>query len=91
MINNELLEQSLAELQSQMERHRKVLRTIVEERPEMAAEECVWADCRHRRRLCSVLLGTIAAIDETRKAFRSRQLEDLKKELVRTLQEEMEV
>ncbi len=38
----------------------------------------------------NVLLRTIAAIDETRKAFRSKQLEDIKKELVRTLQEEMQ-
>ncbi len=90
MINSELLEQSLSELQSHMERHCRVLRSVVEQRPELAKSECVWADCRHRRRLCSVLLQAIEVMDETRKAFKSRQLEGLRKEFVRILQEEME-
>jgi hypothetical protein len=89
MVNGELLEQSLAELESQMERHRSLLRTIVEERPLPVGMDCVSAHCRHRRLLISVLLHAIGVIEETRKAFKSRQLESLKKEFSRILQEEM--
>lgn len=89
MISSELLERSCAELQSQVERHRKLLQAVVESRPEMAESDCLWADCRHRRKLYSVLLETIAVMDETRKAFKSKQLETLRKELARILREEM--
>ena len=40
MANSELLEQSLATLQRQMERRRKILHTFVEGRPEMAETDC---------------------------------------------------
>ena len=89
MATSELLEQSLADLESQMERHRKILHAVVEGRPEMAEADCGSAGCRHRRKLCSVLLDAIAAMDETRKAFKSRQLENLRKEFARLLQEEL--
>lgn len=89
MVNSELLEQSLADLESQIERHRRLLRAVVENRPEIAEADCAWADCRHRRRLCVVLLEAIAAMDETRRAFKSRQLEQLRKEFAHILQEEM--
>jgi hypothetical protein len=89
MINSEVLEQSCAELQSQVERHRRLLQAIVEGKPELAESDCLWADCRHRRKLYSVLLETIAVMDETRKAFKSRQLETLRKDLARILQDEM--
>lgn len=89
MATSELLEQSLAELESQMERRRKVLRAVVEGRPETVEADCGWQGCKHRRKLCSVLLEAIAAMDETRKAFKSRQLEILRKEFARLLQEEL--
>jgi hypothetical protein len=89
MVNGELLEQSLAELEGQIERHRNLLRTIVEERPHPVGTECLAANCRHRRLLTSVLLNAIGVIEDTRKAFKSRQLESLKKELARILQEEL--
>jgi hypothetical protein len=89
MVNGELLEQSLAELESQLERHRSLLRTIVGERPHPVGMDCVPVHCRHRRLLISVLLHSVGVIEETRKAFKSKQLEGLKKEFSRILQEEM--
>jgi hypothetical protein len=89
MVHSEILEQSLTDLQNQMERHRTILRAVVEGGPEIAATGCAIADCRHRRKLCTVLLEAIAAMDETRKAFKSRQLEQLRKEFARILYEEM--
>lgn len=89
MATSELLEQSLADLESQMDRHRKILQAVVEGRPEMAQADCGWAGCRHRRKLCSVLLEAIAAMDETRKAFKSRQLENLRKEFALLLRDEL--
>ncbi|HEY1338182.1 MAG TPA: hypothetical protein VGF59_11765 [Bryobacteraceae bacterium] len=89
MVTSELLEQSLADLENQMERHRKILHAVVGGRPEIAAGDCPLADCRHHRKLCRVLLEAIAAMEETRKAFKSRRLEELRKEFARILHEEM--
>jgi hypothetical protein len=88
--SREVLERSLAELQSQVERHQTFMRRMFEGRPEMAGERCPWADCRHRRRLCQVMIEAVRVLEETRKAFKSKQLELLRKEFIRVLQEEMQ-
>jgi hypothetical protein len=88
MATSELLEQSLADLEGQIERHRKILHAVVEGRPGTAEADC-GAGCRHQRKLCAVLLDAISAMDETRKAFKSRQLENLRKEFSRLLREEL--
>ena len=90
MTSRQILEQSMAELQSQVERHQTFLRTMFEACPETGSDCCLWADCRHRRKLCQVLIEAVRVLEETRKAFKSRQLEMLRKEFVRVLQEEMQ-
>ena len=45
------------------------------------------AACSHKRRLQSTLLETIQILEETKKAFRSRALEQLRAKLTRELAE----
>ena len=52
--------------------------------------ECTLAACIHRRRLCRVLIDAIRVLEDTRRAFKSKQLEGLRKEFVRVLEEELE-
>ena len=44
-------------------------------------------DCPHKRLLRQVLRETIETLEETKKAFKSKQLEELRKKLIRVLAE----
>ena len=48
---------------------------------------CPRTGCAHKQQLKQTLLETIEALDESRKAFRSRQLELLRKKLTAVLAE----
>ncbi len=88
MTNRECLEQSLAELQVQMERHREYLRSAFEDSPR-ANDGCGWSNCRHKQTLCAVLLDAVRILDDTRKAFKSKQLEALRKSFEQVLEHEL--
>ena len=85
---SELLDQSFRELQAELERHQRfVLQSCGDGPPDSC--ECVWANCPHKRLLYSVLVDAIRVLDDTRKAFKSRQLENLRRSFVKLLSEEM--
>jgi hypothetical protein len=89
MNNRELLERSLTELQGQFERHQRVLHLAFDGlAPDGSG--CQLEDCRHRQRLSAVLLDAIRVLEETRKAFKSKQLEALRKDLLKVLKEELQ-
>ena len=46
-------------------------------------------ECPHRRKLRHVVLETIQVLEETRKAFRSKRLEVLRKRLTRVLAKDL--
>ena len=48
---------------------------------------CPLMDCPHRRRLKATLKETITVLEESRKAFKSKQLEALRKKLIGVLAE----
>ncbi len=43
---------------------------------------CPLPECPHERRLRAALLDAVRAIEETRKAFKSRTLEELRRRLL---------
>lgn len=87
MDDRQLLDRSWDELQIQMEKHRHLVRSVLEGRAVDGAE-CLWGDCPHRRMLMNLVLHSVQVLDATRKAFKSRQLEALRKDLLRVLSEE---
>ncbi len=89
MTDREILEQSLAAIQAQLDRHRDCVRMALDGRPAAANTICLAANCRHRQALCALLLEAVQVLDETRKAFKSRQLEGLRKEFLRVLEQEL--
>lgn len=89
MTTRELLERSLAELQDQLERHQQFVRTALNGEP-LEPHHCPWSACRHQQLLSSVLLDAVRVLEDTRKAFKSKQLEALRKNLLRVLAEETE-
>jgi len=86
--HREILERSLADLRSQVDRHQQCLRMLASDEPAPLPSGCIRCDCRHRRRLCQVLLEAVRVLEDTRKSFKSKQLEGLRKEFLRVLQEE---
>jgi hypothetical protein len=88
--HRELLERSLAELRRQVDRHQQCLHDLVAEDRSESHCACVPGDCPHRARLCQVLLEAVGILEETRKAFKSKQLEGLRKAFLRVLQEELQ-
>ena len=82
----ELLEHSLADLQAQVQKHRQLMWAVLEGEP--LKNSCVWSDCHHQQLLLSLVVETVQVLDETRKAFKSRQLEQLRKRLLQVLTDE---
>lgn len=88
MTIQEALAQNATELQLKIEEHRKLLAMVqeaginTEELP-----QCPLYSCPHGKLLRGTLFDTIAVLDETKKSFRSKQLEVLRKKLIEVLAE----
>ncbi len=93
MTVQEALRKSAEELQLRVETHRWILARAMEggdTRTEIDAcplADSPHGDCPHRRRLRETLADVIAVLEETRKAFKSKQLETLRKRLIGVLAE----
>lgn len=102
MTVQEALRQSAEELQTRAEAHRRLLAQAMEGSrtgpgidPSRASasfkrlnDECLLMDCPHRRRLRETLVEAIMVLEGTRKAFKSKQLEALRKKLLGVLAED---
>jgi hypothetical protein len=53
------------------------------------ASVCALPLCRHQKILCGILLESIKVLDETRRSFKSKPLEILRKRFLQILTEEM--
>lgn len=89
MNDRQLLDQSLEELRARMERHQRLVRAALEGRLSDRSE-CLWSDCPHRQTLLELLARSVQVLDETRKAFKSKQLEALRKDFLRVLAMEVQ-
>jgi len=88
MRSRDAIEKSAAELQLHVERHRRLLLSVLEEHPEAGEMDiCPYMDCLHERRLQQALVEVIKVLEHTRKAFKSKQLEELRKKMLRVLAE----
>ena len=86
--DQEVIRRSAEQLRLHVERHLGLLLSMTEQ--DLAAAEasfCPRLDCPHERKLRRTLIETIETLERTRKAFKSRQLETLRKKLIRALAE----
>ena len=89
MTAQDAIRQSAEELQARVEEHRRLLLLALEGGDGQLVEaRCFYPDCPHKRRLREVVLGAIRVIEDTRRAFKSKQLEALRKRLIQVLAEE---
>ena len=82
----EALSKSAEELQRRVSEHRRLLAQAAREGGD-TFEGCLLLDCPHRRKLRAVLLEAIETLEGTRRAFKSKQLETLRKKLLSVLAE----
>jgi hypothetical protein len=89
MSAEELLKRSAEELRARAEAHQRLLERAVEGSGGSALSEgCALADCPHRRTLRQTLLDAVRVLEDTRKAFKSKRLEVLRKKLIGVLAED---
>jgi hypothetical protein len=83
---HELLQRSRQELEAQINRHWQLVEAVMDRRPLPLL--CLGSPCRHRHVLLRTLFETVQVLEESRKAFKSRQLEKLRKRLLQILADE---
>ncbi len=94
MSAHEAVRKSAEELQLRVETHRRLLARAMEGGDARTGGDACplvdspHGDCPHRRRLRKTLADVIAVLEETRKAFKSKQLETLRKRLIGVLAED---
>jgi hypothetical protein len=86
----EALVQSIEDLEQRMERNSRLLGVAMSEgRVNQGIEVPLSGDRPQNSRLREVLIEAIEVLEGTRKAFKSKQLEMLRKKMIRALVEEV--
>jgi len=81
-----LIERSTQDLHQRVDMQQQVLLSILGQIKDGCPNNlCALMDCPHRRRLRQVLAETIEVLEETKKAFKSKRLESLRKRLTEVL------
>jgi len=92
MTLRDALVESARDLNRRLEQHRALIEQAInagEESEEIVRfQGCPLFECRHERLLKKTLLEAIGVLEETRRAFKSRQLEALRKKLIGVLAED---
>jgi hypothetical protein len=82
----ELLARNLGELRALLKDHECILNQLKEGDEDPVLERCI-SGCPHKHKMKEALLEAIHVLEESRKAFKSKQLEGLRKRLIEVLAE----
>lgn len=83
-----LIERSTQDLHHRVDMQQHVLLSILGQIKEgCPVDLCILLDCPYRRLLRQVLMETIEVLEETKKSFKSKRLEGLRKKLLYVLME----
>lgn len=83
-----ILQTSARELQRRAEEHERLIATAIEGNDvKDVLDVCPLLDCPHKQGLRTTLVEAIHVLEDTRKAFNSKQLEALRKRLIGALAE----
>jgi transposase len=83
-----LIERSTQDLHHRVDMQQHVLLSILGQLKDgCPVDLCALEDCPHRKQLRQVLAETIEILEETKKAFKSKRLEGLRKRLMHVLTE----
>ncbi|MFH1336151.1 MAG: hypothetical protein ABII96_06505 [Candidatus Zixiibacteriota bacterium] len=84
-----IIDKSTEDLHNRIDMQRHILTTIIEKKIKMSeiCPDCIFLDCPYKKKLREVLTETIEELEETRKAFKSKRLEVIRKRLMQVLAE----
>ena len=82
----EALSNSIRNIEMRLKEHERLLECL-REGDEGTVTACLSLDCRHSIVMRETLLEVIEVLEDSRKAFKSPQLEALRKKLIRILAE----
>ncbi|OGP65455.1 MAG: hypothetical protein A2157_13025 [Deltaproteobacteria bacterium RBG_16_47_11] len=83
-----IIERSIRDLHDRVNMQHSVLLTILGKiKNPTSFEPCSMADCPHKKLFHRVLLETIEVLEETKRSFKSKRLEELRKRLTDLLKE----
>lgn len=80
----ELLVKNFEEIYLKISEQQILLNSIKEESGKIVLHNCA-VDCAHKRQLNEILLDAISVLEESKKAFKSKQLEELRKKMIKAL------
>ena len=84
-----IIDNNTKDLHNRIDMQRHILTAVIEKkikRTEICAD-CLFSDCPHKKRLKDVLTEVIGILEDTKKAFKSKRLEVLRKKLIQVLAE----
>jgi len=84
-----IIDRSTEDLHKRIDMQRHILKTVIEKKINRAeiCPDCIFSDCPHKKKIKEVLAETIEVLEDTRKAFKSKSLEMLRKRLMQVLAE----
>jgi hypothetical protein len=83
-----IIERSTQDLHHRLDMQQNVLLSILGQIKEgCPVDLCILLDCQYRRLLRQILMETIEVLEETKKSFKSKRLEGLRKKLMDVLME----
>jgi hypothetical protein len=84
-----IIDKSTEDLHQRIDMQRHILTTIIEKKIKgtVICPDCILSDCPHKKKLKEVLTETIEVLEDTKKAFKSKTLEELRKRLMQVLAE----
>ena len=84
-----IVDNSTKDLHNRIDMQRHILTAVIEKnikRTEISPD-CIFSDCPHKKRLRNILTKVIGILEDTKKAFKSKRLEVLRKKLIQVLAE----
>ncbi len=83
-----IIEKCARDLHDRVDMQQHVLLTVLGKiKSPPPIDPCSTPDCPHKKLFCRVLLETIDVLEETKKSFKSKRLEELRKRLTDLLKE----
>jgi hypothetical protein len=84
MTARQLLDTSIKEIRTKIDQHEQLLEHI-EDGTELRVQNCVQLNGRYGQRIREALVEAIEVLENSRKAFKSKELETLRKKLIKVL------
>ena len=84
-----IIDNNTKDLHNRIDLQRHILAAVIEKKTKglQISPDCIFLDCTHKKRLRDVLTDAIGILEDTRKAFKSKRLEMLRKKLIQVLAE----